>query len=703
MRVRLTTDRPVAPHEAAPSSSFGGLTPSRDPRSRQHDSDYAPSSGGDTPVVQRARSKRKREPVSYVEPPDIAAVSLPGRAPPTGAAAAKREGETAVRPSPARPAASPDPFGSDAPSASSSVSSSPMLFPVPDPPVVRQPLGPPARRPGRAAKRLRTGSGREAKREEVADAGRPAPAPPPALPPPEPSIPNLWPDAARGRPPRAPDVAAPNTGMPITPSVATVLDDIGLMSTSGLPATPMPALEGSTGPSTRASSPKPEPEPVWEPPGAADAMHPVFVGGRNLHPLFRGARGGRGGRGGRGRARGVLSGPSAARHFAAAPSRAAQLGSPAEDPDEKAGDTGRTGEDPAMHTLINVSGMIAKVNTSGQTMVQLGKDSWRDAAHLTGLETNEAKRYKQKMEEEEALRMTHTIVKVTPEQLRTFVKRQDPVTLKTWVRIGGGPHAEILSTSMTPENVLQATTFAGFSSIIGETTGGTPSPAASPGHGTVTYLQSRAGYDPATPRGTPRRPSRSPQRFQPRRRHSRSPSLDLSADDLMDAAGGDYGGESEDMDFPASDSEDPNGIVGYTRSPSPFIRAVAAHRHEHGSIWQHSRAPIQGVMRLARMREGVKRIQPIHRSQWTHSKQFRGSYGFDQTPRLSLNHIGPGQYILRARRGVSRGVRQQVLHYLSRAGAHIYVNGRKHNKKQAYTVIMDLLKQNHSVEVIVNK
>ena len=312
------------------------------------------------------------------------------------------------------------------------------------------------------------------------------------------------------------------------------------------------------------------------------------------------------------------------------------------------------------------------------------------------------------MEEAEAKRMTHTVAKVTPEQLKAFVKRTDPVTGKTWVRLTNAPTGEILSTAMTPQNVVDAQHFATFASIIGGAQGGTPSPAASPGHGSVTYLESRAGFDPTSTPATPRvtspwySPPR-PQRFQRhrRRRHSRSPSLSLS-DDLMDAAGGDH---ADDMDFDASDSEDPNGIVGYTRAPSPFNRAVVAHRvsYDPRSLWQHSRMPIQRVMRLARMREGVKRVQPIHRSQWTHSKQFRGSYGFDQTPRLSLNHTGPGQYILRARRGVSRGVRQQVLHYLSRAGAHIYVNGRKHNKKQAYTVIMDLLKQNHSVEVIVNK
>ena len=56
---------------------------------------------------------------------------------------------------------------------------------------------------------------------------------------------------------------------------------------------------------------------------------------------------------------------------------------------------------------------------------------------------------------------------------------------------------------------------------------------------------------------------------------------------------------------------------------------------------------------------------------------------------------------MRARRGVTRGIRVQIQHYLSRARKYLLINGRKHNKKQAYTLVMDLLKQNQSVEIHV--
>ena len=99
--------------------------------------------------------------------------------------------------------------------------------------------------------------------------------------------------------------------------------------------------------------------------------------------------------------------------------------------------------------------------------------------------------------------------------------------------------------------------------------------------------------------------------------------------------------------------------------------------------------------------KAIHAIPPHERSRFSLGQtKHRGSYGMHSaTPALSVNTIGSGHFLIRARRGVTKGIRHQVLHLLRRAPSAFFVNGHKHNKKQAYTIIMDLLRQNKTVEV----
>ncbi|HIB88907.1 TPA: hypothetical protein EYO57_17215 [Candidatus Poribacteria bacterium] len=94
-------------------------------------------------------------------------------------------------------------------------------------------------------------------------------------------------------------------------------------------------------------------------------------------------------------------------------------------------------------------------------------------------------------------------------------------------------------------------------------------------------------------------------------------------------------------------------------------------------------------------------ISPAHRHLGsTISKGFGGPY--TSKPRLSVNTLGPGNFIIRARQGMSRGVRLQILNLLSKAPKVMWVNGHKHSKKAAYGVIIDLLRKHESVEIMLN-
>ena len=206
--------------------------------------------------------------------------------------------------------------------------------------------------------------------------------------------------------------------------------------------------------------------------------------------------------------------------------------------------------------------------------------------------------------------------------------------------------------------------------------------------------------------------------------YKRAEAAHLAAIARRRRTGGIYegGDTSEQADEKASDPDPqrrPQRFSPTVRKPTPTPTRASTRRRVSRPV-SGQRAPIRviaprrvrtipvsaprahhrAVHKAARQRV-VHRVNTKDRSRLTHGKFF-GSYGFDQTPRLSLTHLGPGNYIFRARKGVTRGIRQQVLHYLSRVSV-LWVNGRKHNKKAAYTIIMDLLKQNKSVEVMLNQ
>ena len=98
--------------------------------------------------------------------------------------------------------------------------------------------------------------------------------------------------------------------------------------------------------------------------------------------------------------------------------------------------------------------------------------------------------------------------------------------------------------------------------------------------------------------------------------------------------------------------------------------------------------------------KAIHAIHPHERSRFSLGQtKHRGWYGLSATPVLSVNTIGPGHFLIRARRGITKGIHHQVVHLLKRAPRAFFVNGHKHNKKQAYTIIIDLLRQNKTVEV----
>jgi hypothetical protein len=72
-----------------------------------------------------------------------------------------------------------------------------------------------------------------------------------------------------------------------------------------------------------------------------------------------------------------------------------------------------------------------------------------------------------------------------------------------------------------------------------------------------------------------------------------------------------------------------------------------------------------------------------------------------QTPEFSFKHKAPGNYVLKAFRGVTKDVRAHLRHLLSRAPRFIWVNGHRHSKKQAFSIIVELLAQHQTVEIHV--
>ena len=107
--------------------------------------------------------------------------------------------------------------------------------------------------------------------------------------------------------------------------------------------------------------------------------------------------------------------------------------------------------------------------------------------------------------------------------------------------------------------------------------------------------------------------------------------------------------------------------------------------------------------RLKYGREGVVRtVQRNIVSPFRMNYKARGGHGWTPTPRLSVNQIDAGRFLLRARRGVTKGVRHQVMHLLNRVRGKLKINGRIHSKLQAREVIIDLLAQNTTVDVEIH-
>ena len=127
-------------------------------------------------------------------------------------------------------------------------------------------------------------------------------------------------------------------------------------------------------------------------------------------------------------------------------------------------------------------------------------------------------------------------------------------------------------------------------------------------------------------------------------------------------------------------------------------------------ISRAARARLSGVVTAKRYPHGLSVGHlGIHRSPKHYDSPYgpggvgRGGYGWTVTPKLSVNQIGAGHFLIRSRQGVTKGIRSHVLHLLQRVrGRYLKVNGRRHTKKQAIDVILAMLRQNQTVDVLLN-
>ena len=148
----------------------------------------------------------------------------------------------------------------------------------------------------------------------------------------------------------------------------------------------------------------------------------------------------------------------------------------------------------------------------------------------------------------------------------------------------------------------------------------------------------------------------------------------------------------------------PQGGPQRNRAPPPrgkYVAPPVRQRARGGlSMTQVNAIHREHRARIERRARGTA-VSPAYRHLGsTISKSFGGPYS--SKPRLSVNNTGPGNFIIRARQGMSHGVRQQILNLLARAPKVLWVNGHKHNKKAAYTLIVDLLRKHESVEIMLN-
>jgi len=127
----------------------------------------------------------------------------------------------------------------------------------------------------------------------------------------------------------------------------------------------------------------------------------------------------------------------------------------------------------------------------------------------------------------------------------------------------------------------------------------------------------------------------------------------------------------------------PHIPVAPARVAGPLVAARLMHRP--GRYGKH------GVTRQKAPRNIVSPFRMNYTS--------KGGHGWNPTPKLSINQIDSGRFLIRARRGVTKGIRHQVMHLLQRVRGKVKINGRLHTKKQAREVIIDLLAQNITVDV----
>ena len=110
----------------------------------------------------------------------------------------------------------------------------------------------------------------------------------------------------------------------------------------------------------------------------------------------------------------------------------------------------------------------------------------------------------------------------------------------------------------------------------------------------------------------------------------------------------------------------------------------------------------------ARDRANVHHIAPHLRVLASQQQHFKGVWRHDNiTPKISLKTLSPGHFEVRAgaskHAGADRGMRQIIISLLRRAPKHIYVNGHKHTKKAALTVIMRMLEKRQTVDIQLRK
>ena len=92
-----------------------------------------------------------------------------------------------------------------------------------------------------------------------------------------------------------------------------------------------------------------------------------------------------------------------------------------------------------------------------------------------------------------------------------------------------------------------------------------------------------------------------------------------------------------------------------------------------------------------------RRIIPSYRSGT--NRAMAGMAAWSKTPEFSFKNTAPGRYTLRAFRGVTNDIRTHLRALIRKAPHSLWVNGKKMNKKQAFSLIIDLLNKLEVVQV----